>query len=157
MCRAEGMGLAPWGSLGGGKFETEEARKATDGRKMGEATEAELKVSVVLEKMAKKHSTESTSVALAYVMAKTPYVSPIVGGRKIEHLKGNIAGLSVDLSDEDMSEIEVAHPFDIGFPNNFLGGPGGVNNPNDVWLMGMAGTQDHVGGLKVCPPALGVD
>src|ERR1700710_1563554 len=50
LCRAEGMGLAPWGSLGGGKFKSEEARKATDGRNMGQAIEAELKVSVVLEK-----------------------------------------------------------------------------------------------------------
>lgn len=28
-------------------------------------------------------------------MQKTPYVSPLVGGREIEHLKGNIEGLSL--------------------------------------------------------------
>jgi hypothetical protein len=27
---------------------------------------------------------------------------------------------------------------------NFLGGPGGVKDPNDVWLMAMAGKQQHV-------------
>ncbi len=27
MCQAEGMGIAPWGSLGGGNFKSEEARK----------------------------------------------------------------------------------------------------------------------------------
>lgn len=31
---------------------------------------------------------------LAYVMHKTPNVFPIVGGRRIEHLKGNIEALS---------------------------------------------------------------
>lgn len=29
-------------------------------------------------------------VALAYVMQKTPYVFPVIGGRKVEHLKANI-------------------------------------------------------------------
>ncbi|KAJ5932494.1 hypothetical protein N7516_006983 [Penicillium verrucosum] len=43
-----------------------------------------------------------------------------VGGRKVEHLLSNIEGLWVDLSDEDLKEIEAAYEFDIGFPMNFL-------------------------------------
>lgn len=118
------MGLAPWGALGGGNFKSDEQRKSQEGRKMGEASEAAIKISKVLERIAKNHKAEITSVALAYVMQKTPYVFPIVGGRKLEHLKGNIAGLSLDLSETDMKDIEEANPFDIGFPMNFLGGPG---------------------------------
>lgn len=76
-------------------------------------------------------------------MQKTPYVFPIVGGRKIDHLKGNIEGLSVELSEADIQEIEGANAFDIGFPMNFLGGPNGVKNPNDLWLMSWAGQQQH--------------
>jgi aryl-alcohol dehydrogenase-like predicted oxidoreductase len=140
MCRDEGMGLAPWGALGGGNFKTDEQRKSQDGRKMGEASQAAIKISKVLERIAKTHNAEITSVALAYVMQKTPYVFPIVGGRKLEHLKGNIAGLSIDLTETDMKDIEEANSFDIGFPMNFLGGP----DPNDVWLMAMAGKQQHV-------------
>jgi hypothetical protein len=120
------MGLAPWGALGGGSFKTDEQRKSQEGRKMGEASEAAIKISKVLERIAKNHKAEITSVALAYVMQKTPYVFPIVGGRKIEHLKGNIAGLSLDLSETDMKDIEEANSFDIGFPMNFLGGPGAL-------------------------------
>ena len=33
MCAAEGMGLCPWGALGGGKFKTDEQRKSQEGRK----------------------------------------------------------------------------------------------------------------------------
>jgi hypothetical protein len=76
-------------------------------------------------------------------MQKTPYVFPIIGGRKIDHLKGNIEGLSLELSEGEIKEIEGAHPFDIGFPMNFLGGPEGVKSPKDVWLMDMAGSQQH--------------
>jgi len=138
------MGLAPWGALGGGHFKTEEQRKASEGRKFGDPTEASIKISKVLEKIAKEKGVEITSIALAYVMNKTPYVFPIVGGRKIEHLKGNIAGLSIDLSEEDIDEIEGVVPFDIGFPHNFLGGPNGVKSPADVWLVHMAGSQQYV-------------
>jgi aryl-alcohol dehydrogenase-like predicted oxidoreductase len=145
MCAEEGMGLAPWGALGGGNFKTDEQRKSQDGRKLGKASEAAIKISKVLESIGKKKNAQITSVALAYVMQKTPYVFPIVGGRNIEHLKGNIEGLTLDLSEEDIKEIEGANAFDIGFPQNFLGGPNGVQSPGDVFLMGMAGSQQYVG------------
>lgn len=150
MCREEGMGLAPWGALGGGNFKSDEQRKSQEGRKMGEASEAAIKISKVLEKIATKKKAQITSVALAYVMQKTPYVFPIVGGRKIDHLKGNIEGLSLQLDEQDIKAIEEANAFDIGFPQNFLGGPTGVHSPNDVWLMSMAGKQQHVDVVKVC-------
>lgn len=144
MAAEEGMALAPWGALGGGHFKTDEQRKSQEGRKLGEASEAAIKISKVLEGIAKKKNAQITSVALAYVMQKTPYVFPIVGGRKIDHLKGNIEGLSLELTEEDIKEIDGANAFDIGFPQNFLGGPNGVNSPGDVFLMGMAGYQQHV-------------
>ncbi len=53
-------------------------------------------------------------------MHKTPNVFPIVGGRKLEHLKGNIEALSIKLSPEDIEEIDDAYPFEYGFPNDFL-------------------------------------
>ena len=53
-------------------------------------------------------------VAIAYVMQKTPYVFPIVGGRKVEHLHGNIAALDIALTDEHIKKIEAASPFDKG-------------------------------------------
>ncbi|KUJ16125.1 Aldo/keto reductase [Mollisia scopiformis] len=153
MAKEEGMGLCPWGALGGGNFKTDEQRRSQEGRKMGEASEAAIQISKVLEKIATAKKTQLTSVALAYVMKKTPYVFPIVGGRKIEHLKGNIEGLKVDLSDADMEAIEGAYPFDIGFPMNFLGGPKGVHSPNDIWLMAMAGSQQHVAWQQPIGPA----
>ena len=117
MCEAEGMSMAPWGALGRGNFKTAEQRQSKEGRKMGGASEIDLKVSEVLERIAKKKGTVMTSVALAYVMHQSPYrVFPIVGGRKVEHLKGNIEALSLKLSVEEMEEIEGAYDFEFGFP-----------------------------------------
>lgn len=124
MAASEGMGLAPWGSLGGGTFKTtaqrEEIAQSGNPGRQNPVTERDLAVSQVLEVVAERHGTALTSVALAYVMRKAPYVVPIVGGRKVEHLLSNIEGLGVDLSDEDLKEIEAAYEFDIGFPMNFL-------------------------------------
>ena len=130
MARDDGMALAPWGALGGGQFKTDEQRKAQEGRKFFPPTEGQLKVSKALEHIAERKGTLLTSVALAYVLHKTPYVYPIVGGRKVEHLKGNIDALSLELTPEEIDEIENAVEFNAGFPNNFLfefGGQGKYN------------------------------
>lgn len=148
MTRQEGMALAPWGALGGGKFKTDEQRRASEGRQV-QATEAEVKVSRVLESIAQRKNTAITSIALAYVMHKTPYVFPIVGGRKVDHLKGNIEALTISLSAEDIKAIEDVVPFEIGFPHNFLWANGLPECEQDVRLMGMAGTFDYVQGPKV--------
>ena len=160
MCASEGMGLAPWGALGGGEFKTQKQReemkaKGEGGRNMGGPSEKHVKLTDKLEEIANKKNTAITSVALAYVMHKAPYVFPIVGGRKIDHLKGNIEALSLDLSDEEMDDIDSAAPFDVGFPMNFLGGPKapkGPKGPGDVWLTDMAGHFDYVEGQKPIKP-----
>ena len=156
MCRAEGMGIAPWGALGGGKFKTEEQRKAQEGRKV-EASQGEIKTSQVLESIADRKNSLITSVALAYVMHKTPYVFPIVGGRKVEHLRGNIEALTLELTEEDINEIDSAVEFDPGFPHNFLHRPGQVIGGQDVWLLKMGGTFDNVPTPKVRVPSHWVD
>lgn len=121
---------------------------------MNPPTENQIKLTDALEKIADRKNTAITSVALAYVMHKAPYVFPIVGGRKIEHLKGNIEALGLELSDEDMAEIDGAAPFDVGFPLNFLSHkPGGAKGPGDVWLTAMAGQFDYVEGNKPIKPS----
>ena len=81
----------------------------------------EAKISEALEKVAGEHGVESvTAIALAYVMSKAPYVFPIVGGRKVEHLKDNIQALKIKLTDKQIEYLESIVPFEPGFPNNFV-------------------------------------
>lgn len=130
MARHYGMALAPWDVLGGGKFQSkktlEERKKAGEGlRKIfgpGEQTEEEVRISEALAQVASEHGIESvTAIALAYVLAKTPNVFPLVGGRKVHYLHDNIQALSIKLSDKQIEFLENAKSFDIGFPNNFIG------------------------------------
>jgi hypothetical protein len=151
MARDEGMALCPWGALGGGNFSTKAKQQNNEqGRNFGGPSEAHLKTAEKLEAVAKAKNTQITSVALAYVRSKYPYVYPIVGGRKIEHLKGNIEALGLELSAEDIKEIESAVDFDIGFPMNFLFGLGKTEKYNsnmtssDVSLLAYAGNLESV-------------
>jgi aryl-alcohol dehydrogenase-like predicted oxidoreductase len=129
MCRHFGMAIAPWDAIGGGKFQS---KKALEERKKNNEslrkftgdgqTEDEAKISEALCKVAEEHGIESpTAIALAWIMAKAPYVFPIVGGRKVEHLKDNIQALKIKLTNKQIEYLEGIVPFVPGFPNNFVG------------------------------------
>jgi aryl-alcohol dehydrogenase-like predicted oxidoreductase len=161
MCKDEGMALLPYGTLGQGRFQTEagfkEREASNPGRQGRGASSVERAVSKVMESLAAEKKTVITSIALAYVMHKAPYVFPLVGGRKVEHIKGNIEALHVELTDDEVAKIDSAYRFDPGFPHTFLSGTlfGGENDPpevpqgpQDVWLTNLMGTFDWVEGPK---------
>lgn len=153
MCRDQGMGIAPWGCLGGGYFKPRsEAGASKEGRTMNIKTGKEEGVAEVLERVGRRVGAPMTSVAMAYVMHKAPYVYPIVGGRKVEHLKGNIEALGLELTKEDVKEIETGYDFDVGFPYDFLGGGKKIpDGPADVVFNQRFGNFDYVsvhGGIK---------
>ena len=81
-------------------------------------------MSHALEKVAKEVGLDPDlgipAVAIAYVMQKTPYVFPIVGGRKVEHLMANIEALKISLSDEQIKYLESILPLDLGFPLSMI-------------------------------------
>ncbi|KAI5115989.1 hypothetical protein M0805_008991 [Coniferiporia weirii] len=149
MARAQGLALAPWNVLAGGRLRTdaEEARRAESGEKGRTVmqpdwmrNENERKVCAALEKVAKEVGTEHiTAVAIAYVMQKTPYVFPIIGGRKVEHLMANIEALKISLSDEQIKYIESIIPFDPGFPNTMIGD----GTTSISWLLASAAHEDR--------------
>lgn len=129
MARHFGMALAPWDVLGQGKFQTR--KEVEERKKRGETlrsfygpdqTEQEIKVSAALAAVAEEHGIESvTAIALAYVLAKYPYIYPIVGGRKVNHLEDNIQSLSIKLTEKQIEYLESVTPFDLGFPGNLIG------------------------------------
>ncbi|KIJ38039.1 hypothetical protein M422DRAFT_259439 [Sphaerobolus stellatus SS14] len=137
MARSEGLALAPWGVIGGGKIRTdeEEQRRRETGEHgrtamnpRWERIPEEVKVSRKLEEIAKEVGAQNiTAVAIAYVMHKTRYVFPIIGGRKVEQLYGNLEALDIRLTAEQIKEIESVQPFELGFPHSMIGNGTAVN------------------------------
>lgn len=164
MAREEGMGIMAYGALGQGRFQTAssyaERAETKEGRTGKQPTAQEKAVSAVLESVAERKKTSIQNVALAYALGKTAYLFPIVGGRKVEHLKGNIDALTLRLSEEDLKEIEGAYEFDPGFPHTFMSGtmwvdaaPKGSYLASDNWLTKFSGTFDWVEVPKAIAPA----
>ena len=60
------------------------------------------------------------AVAIAYLLQKAPYVFPIVGGRKVEHLLANLVALEISLTNEQIQSLESEVEFDVGFPSWFI-------------------------------------
>ncbi|PSR75680.1 hypothetical protein PHLCEN_2v8971 [Hermanssonia centrifuga] len=126
LARNEGLALAPFDVLAGGKIRTdaEEQTRLETGEKgrmisnpNWQRTEDQRKVCLALEKVASEVGAKSIqAVAIAYLLQKTPYVFPIVGGRKVEHLHANIEALEIALSPEQIAYLESILPFDKGFP-----------------------------------------
>jgi len=159
MARSEGMALAPWAVLGSGKIRTdaEEAKREATGENGRSSVfsnyewrrnETERKVSQALEKVAGELGAKNiTSVAIAYLMQKAPYVFPIVGGRKIEHMVANLEALEISLSDEQIKYLESIVPLDLGFPSNFIG-----NGTEYSFLLTTSGNLDKVSVLQPIRP-----
>lgn len=59
-------------------------------------------------------------------MQKTPYVFPIIGARKVEHMMANLEALDIALTDEHIKYLESILPFNLGFPYNIF-----VSNVSD--------------------------
>ncbi|KAF7291847.1 Aldo-ket-red domain-containing protein [Mycena chlorophos] len=144
MARAHGMALAPFDVLAAGKIRTdaeEQARRESGekGRMVWNSTwernEAEVKISHALEKVAAEVGAKSIqAVAIAYVMHKAPFVFPIIGGRKVEHLMANIEALDIALSPEQIAFLEGTLTFEVGFPTSIIG-----NGTSQQFLTATAG------------------
>ena len=60
------------------------------------------------------------AVAMAWALHKTPYVFPVIGGRKPEHLRANLEALSIALTDEHLKQLDGGVPLPPTFPYTLI-------------------------------------
>ncbi|OAP57141.1 hypothetical protein AYL99_07878 [Fonsecaea erecta] len=164
MCKAEGMAITVWEAMGAGKFKSKDEKAQKGGRPeydlSGKGLDAYERATVALERVAKRKGTNAVGIALRYITLKAPYVFPIIGGRKIEHLEANIDNLSIQLSEEDIREIEAAAPMNLGYPHAFLSSKPdkhvGPTRPTklEMWWSAFEGVEEP---KCIVPNSRGVD
>ncbi len=79
-----------------------------------EARRENLGIVELVREMAERKRATPAQIALAWVLAQKPWVVPIPGTTKLHRIEENIAAAAVELTDEDMREIEAALPAAIG-------------------------------------------
>jgi aryl-alcohol dehydrogenase-like predicted oxidoreductase len=119
LCRAEGVGLLPWGPLGGGflsgKYQPgarpREGRIATHGDTVEEAwhrrnTERNWDILEAVDEIARAHGATHAQVALAWLRAQSPVSSVILGARTPEQLEDNLGAAHLELTEADLTRLE---------------------------------------------------
>src|SRR3989454_2077949 len=110
-----GIGFVPFSPLGKGfltgKIDENTTFDSTDFRNTvprfaPEARKAKRALVDLLETIARRKKATPAQIALAWVLAQKPWMAPIPGTTKLHRLQENVAAASVDLSEEDLREIE---------------------------------------------------
>jgi aryl-alcohol dehydrogenase-like predicted oxidoreductase len=117
LCEELGIGFVPWSPLGQGfltgkintttKFDSSDFR-ATFPRFAPEALKANQALVDLLSQIAARKQATPAQIALAWLLAQKPWIVPIPGTTKLNRLDENLGAANVELTRDDLLEIERA-------------------------------------------------
>jgi aryl-alcohol dehydrogenase-like predicted oxidoreductase len=116
-CEELGIGFVPFSPLGAGfltgKIEATTKFDSTDFRNMSprfapDARAANLALVDLLKRVAEQKRATPAQIALAWLLAQKPWIVPIPGTRKVERLDENLGSTAIELTPDDLREIEDA-------------------------------------------------
>ena len=120
-CRELGIGFLAYSPLGRGflsgqikRYEdlAEDDFRRQNPRFQGEAFAKNLALVAEVERVAKDKGCTASQLALAWVLARAPFIVPIPGTKRRSYLEENLGALDVVLSESDLVKIEAAFPKD---------------------------------------------
>jgi aryl-alcohol dehydrogenase-like predicted oxidoreductase len=112
-----GIGFVPYSPLGRGfltgKMNEETAFHSTDFRNTlprftPEARKANQALVDLLGQIAKRKKATPAQIALSWLLAQKPWIVPIPGTTKLNRLKENLGAVEIELTSEDLREVESA-------------------------------------------------
>ena len=116
-CEELGMGFVPWNPLGQGfltatidparTFDTSDIRSRFP-RFTPEARRANQALVDLLVRIAAQKKATPAQIALAWLLAQKPWIVPIPGTTKLERLEENLAAVAIELTSNDLREIDTA-------------------------------------------------
>jgi aryl-alcohol dehydrogenase-like predicted oxidoreductase len=116
VCEELGIGFVPWGPLGTGfltgtidantRFDSTTDLRANFPRFTPAAIQANMPVVDMLRAMAARKNATPVQIALAWLLAQKPWIVPIPGMDKIEYLHDNIKSTQIELTRDDLREID---------------------------------------------------
>lgn len=117
-CEELGIGFVPWGPVGQGflpakitpdtRFDDPADMRGAFPRFSPENRAANRPIIDWLTGFAEKRNATPAQISLAWLLAQKPWISPIPGTRNLDHLHENLGSIHVQLTAEDLSEIESA-------------------------------------------------
>jgi aryl-alcohol dehydrogenase-like predicted oxidoreductase len=117
VCEELGIGFVPFSPLGRGFLTGKIDETTTFGgndnraslpRFAAEARKANRPVVDLLEKIGAQKRATAAQIALAWLLARKPWIVPIPGTTKLDRLEENIAAVAIELTPDDIRHIEQA-------------------------------------------------
>lgn len=118
VCEELGIGFVPWGPLGTGfltgtlkadtTFDSATDLRATFPRFTPQAMRANMAVVDMLRHLGAHKNATPAQMALAWLLARKPFIVPIPGMNAIAHLDENLGAAGVHLSTDDLAQIDGA-------------------------------------------------
>ena len=137
LLESEGVGLTPWGPLGGGflsgkyrrdhrPVDPQEGRLATQPETDEEAwarraNDRNWNILEVVESIMAAHPGAShAQTAIAWLLTRPAVASVVLGARTLEQLEDNLAAAELALSPEEINGLDRASAYEEGYPYRFL-------------------------------------
>jgi aryl-alcohol dehydrogenase-like predicted oxidoreductase len=116
-CRSEGLGLLPYSPLARGFLagrqrrleRTTERARTDDYAWTWYGRDDDSRIAETLEDASGELGVQPAQLALAWVLAKQPTASPILGATQLEHLESAVATLDLDVPEEHFKVIDDAY------------------------------------------------
>jgi 1-deoxyxylulose-5-phosphate synthase len=113
LCVDEGVAVIPWSPLARGRlarpWDTSTERSETDEFGKSLYQEADRAIVDAVGRVAEQRGVPRAQVALAWVLRHPAVVAPIVGATKSHHLEDAVASLAVQLSNEEVAELDAPY------------------------------------------------
>lgn len=117
-CEELGIGFVPWGPIGMGyltgkmdahtKFDPKTDLRSEFDRFSPQNLSENKPVVDLLKRLADKRNATPAQISLSWLLAQKPWIVPIPGTSKMDHLNENLAAVDVHLTSADLREIETA-------------------------------------------------
>lgn len=133
LCLTEGLGLTPWGPLGGGFLsgKYQPGDKPEKGRLSMMADETEEAwhrrsnernwiILQVVDEISKAHQATYSQIALAWLMRQPAVCSTIIGVRTMAQLEDNLAAIQITLSEDELQRLDRASKPEERYPYRFI-------------------------------------
>ena len=137
LCLSEGVGIVPWGPLGGGflsgKYRSDQQPESPNNGRLAttpdyyeeawtrRATDKNWQILEVMEQIIADHpETTHSQVALAWLIAQPGIDSVVLGVRTMEQLQDNLGAADLHLTEAQIDRLDIVSDIEKGYPYRFL-------------------------------------
>jgi aryl-alcohol dehydrogenase-like predicted oxidoreductase len=124
MAESLGLGVTAWSPLAGGILSGKYSSNPTGRTRLDPAKidDRQQRAANEVQAVADEIGATPSQVAIAWTVARSKAIVPIIGARSLDQLTDNLGAKDVTLTTEQVDRLTGATGFERGFPHDFIDG-----------------------------------